>query len=176
MRKFFFLSVCAAMLCGSSLWAAHQYGGIKVKDDGFRIGKELSLSVQFLQNRYFKNFSYFGYYVADGNGLVRYQAFDVAEASGKKFDLGDFKAGEEVKFFMANSRDEYYTGEIDYDKNRYEFEIEGGRYDDVEFKFDIKVGDYKGDETPTGQPLPGVLATMALGGAALFGAKKWKQR
>ncbi len=137
----------------------------------------------------------FGYYKIDkqGNPLMengKYVggAIDTAQlTSGGSAQLGDFNRGDTIAFWMkdenGNYLDSYYRG--DKHDDRYAvYEGNNGKnntsvsmgYIDSRpgwgpsdgggsLSFNVVVGKAPGENKPTGMPLPGVLSSLAVGGA-----------
>ncbi len=142
-------------------------------------------------------YNLFGYYLMDSkNNMTSWTALDLSNVVDGQLTLGDFSAGDRIAFWAANetgeymdsmhrdpekgnSRDSAYVnnngqnnvtitmgginangwGAVDFgavnDKTNYIFQITEGK--------------------ASGQPLPGVVAVIALGGAALFARRKMKK-
>lgn len=173
------LSVLAAILC-VPVWAAHQYelnfggrgenGSISVLENL----ESLSLQVSFKS--------------AGGAGLGYYTYRDepskntpgdrlFGKQDGGTIDLGPFAAGDNIGFFLK-----WKNGSIVSDFSFLEkdgvlyltFDKNGGSGGD-EF---VQIGSITATPSapaPSGQPLPGVVAALAVGGMAVA-AGRWRRR
>mgnify|MGYP000120194136 CR=1 FL=1 len=156
-------------------FAVHQYD---VNSDGIVFNENMSLMIHVTNNDFFKSLDSFGYYVKDGNGgYTRYGVFEVDAAQGKKFDFGNFAAGEEIGFFIGKDNDYTTLFTLTQHSNaQYSLDALGDEKSlNGNFRIQLRPGEYTG---PAGQPLPGVVATVLLGGAGagFFGLrKKWKR-
>ena len=170
----YILGLLLVLTVSFTSFGAYQYD---VNWNGVQINQNMSLTVQFTSNQFFKNYDTFGYYVLKYDNTYRYQMFDIKEANGKKFDLGDFIAGENIGFFVGKG-DNYTTHFGLFDKNgnnHYGLEVwtpDWSVYD----QFDIKLYGGEPIKTPSGQPLPGVLASLAIGAGALGTRRYFKKK
>lgn len=101
---------------------------------------------------------------------------------GGRVDLGELKEGDRVGFYLERNNGHLVRGwsfETDHKGVTYiAFDKNGGKGKDEWMSIaDIKTTSVPGGEggTPSGQPLPGLVAMLALGGAGL-GAYKFKKR
>lgn len=167
------LSLAFAVLT-SSLFAAYQY---EIKPDGIKVNENMSLSIHVTDNSFFKNYDKFGYTVTNADGTTRSQSFEIDDAKGKKFDLGDFKTGAKVDFFVEAGNSVYKQLSLTEKNVELTYlNVSNGSINDT-FKIQINGGAYHGPNPPppAGQPLPGVLAALLLGGGTL-GAIALKRR
>ena len=93
----------------------------------------------------------------------------MADAQGKKFDFGNFTAGEKIKFYLTDSKG-LYQDFILTPKNDnltyLNFYDSNGR-SEIDLKVHFTEGEYSGDTAPSGQPLPGTLATLLISSATI---------
>ena len=164
MKKLIFTAVLAAF--AGSLFAAYQY---EIEPDGIKVNEDMSLTIHVTDNSFFKNYDKFGYTVTNADGTTRTQSFDINDATGKKFDLGDFTTGAKVDFFVEAGNSIY--NQLSLTEKNVELtylNVSNGSINDT-FKIQIDGGAYHGPKPPkpAGQPLPGVLAALLLGGGTV---------
>ncbi len=122
-------------------------------------------------------------------GIVTFSDPDTFQSvSGIGYYVGNFAAGDEISFWMThiNGRVGESTGEVGVgngvdsrqanildlaDNTRINFGYFGASPNSVEFVISTSDGPF----APSGQPLPGVLAALALGGCAT-GIKAFRRR
>ena len=173
------LSVLAAILC-VPVWAAHQYelnfggrgenGSISVLENL----ESLSLQVSFKS--------------AGGAGLGYYTYRDepskntpgdrlFGKQDGGTIDLGPFAAGDNMGFFLKRKNGSIVSDFSFLEKDGVlylTFDKNGGSGGD-EF---VQIGSITATPSapaPSGQPLPGVVAALAVGGMAVA-AGRWRRR
>ena len=173
------LSVLAAILC-VPVWAAHQYelnfggrgenGSISVLENL----ESLSLQVSFKS--------------AGGAGLGYYTYRDepskntpgdrlFGKQDGRTIDLGPFAAGDNIGFFLKRKNGSIVSDFSFLEKDGVlymTFDKNGGSGGD-EF---VQIGSITATPSapaPSGQPLPGVVAALAVGGMAVA-AGRWRRR
>lgn len=173
------LSVLAAILC-VPVWAAHQYelnfggrgenGSISVLENL----ESLSLQVSFKS--------------AGGAGLGYYTYRDepskntpgdrlFGKQDGGTIDLGPFAAGDNIGFFLKRKNGSIVSDFSFLEKDGVlylTFDKNGGSGGD-EF---VQIGSITATPSasaPSGQPLPGVVAALAVGGMAVA-AGRWRRR
>ncbi|MBS1452768.1 MAG: hypothetical protein HP002_05210 [Lentisphaeria bacterium] len=173
------LSVLAAILC-VPVWAAHQYelnfggrgenGSISVLENL----ESLSLQVSFKS--------------AGGAGLGYYTYRDepskntpgdrlFGKQDGGTIDLGPFAAGDNIGFFLKRKNGSIVSDFSFLEKDGVlylTFDKNGGSGGD-EF---VQIGSITATPfapAPSGQPLPGVVAALAVGGMAVA-AGRWRRR
>ena len=173
------LSVLAAILC-VPVWAAHQYelnfggrgenGSISVLENL----ESLSLQVSFKS--------------AGGAGLGYYTYRDepskntpgdrlFGKQDGGTIDLGPFAAGDNIGFFLKRKNGSIVSDFSFLEKDGVlylTFDKNGGSGGD-EF---VQIGSITATPSapaPSGQPLPGVVAALAVGGLAVA-AGRWRRR
>ena len=173
------LSVLAAILC-VPVWAAHQYelnfggrgenGSISVLENL----ESLSLQVSFKS--------------AGGAGLGYYTYRDepskntpgdrlFGKQDGGTIDLGPFAAGDNIGFFLKRKNRSIVSDFSFLEKDGVlylTFDKNGGSGGD-EF---VQIGSITATPSapaPSGQPLPGVVAALAVGGMAVA-AGRWRRR
>lgn len=179
MVKKAWLSVLAAILC-VPVWAAHQYelnfggrgenGSISVLENL----ESLSLQVSFKS--------------AGGAGLGYYTYRDepskntpgdrlFGKQDGGTIDLGPFAAGDNIGFFLKRKNGSIVSDFSFLEKDGVlylTFDKNGGSGGD-EF---VQIGSITATPSapaPSGQPLPGVVAALAVGGMAVA-AGRWRRR
>lgn len=142
----------------------------QVTTHGIQINQDTSLSLTLSDSYMFNGthilsrFDQIGYYAVQANGAYRFEAFDTDSIEGNEVKMGDFSAGESVGLYLVDGNrvlDEpmfmqfgdligvnvvdWWSGSFD----QFWFTAEGGA---------------PGGGTPSGQPLPGVLASFLVGG------------
>lgn len=168
------------MFTAVAVFAVPQYS---VGSDGVQINDDLSLQIHVTDNNFFKSVDVFGFYVQNADGSYRYDSFNTSDASGKKFDFGNFTSGEKVQFFSLTG-DKIYTGITlkPHGAAQYTLTIPGVDT----YRVQLTSGEYTGSNPgggssgggtpgPSGQPLPGVLAALMIGGV-MYGAKQLRNR
>lgn len=162
------LTICLALLGAATALAVQQYD---VNANGIRVNENMSVTIHVSGNNLFKNYDKFGFYVQNADGSYRNQTFSIADAQGKKFDFGDFAAGEEIKLYVVKGDNVFSDFSLS-DKNGELVDVEffdrNGKTE-TKFKFHVDGG------APSGQPLPGVIAALLLGGGAL-GARRFLKK
>ncbi len=176
----FLIAFCATF----SSFGAFQYGG----ENSFYITETASLSVQVTGNDLFKNYNVFGYQVVSADGSTRTVEMPTANANGKKFDLGSFNTGDTVSFFVVKNGE--YSTDFQLTKtdgnNHFNLEVWGANWSGATV-FEIKINGGEaiafnpadpsgGGTSPTGQPLPGILASLLIGGSVLGIARRARKK
>lgn len=162
-KKFLVLFAMCLSVCAS---AAYQY---EIDWSGIHVNSNSSLIVKFTDNSFFKNFDTFGYSINGEFG----KEFNTDSVKGKEFDLGSFTTGDNIGFFVSQNGTYYNNfGLTSKDNGHYLFETWTSDWSSYQ-SFDVKINGF--DSTPSGQPLPGVLTSLALGGAALLAIRKLKK-
>lgn len=158
-------------------FAAYQYD---INSDGIGINENLSLVIHVTGNDLFKNFDQFGYTVQNADGTTRSETFNLADVNGKQFEFGNFTAGEKVGFFVVKNgvvtTDFELSGHSDAQSLLSFYTASGKVY--TSFRIQVAAGEYTGKtdgNAPSGQPLPGVLAAVLIGGGAI-GAMRLRRR
>lgn len=160
------LLTLALAVLAFSLFAAYQY---EIQPDGIKVNENMSLTIHVTDNSFFKHYDKFGYTVTNPDGTTRSQSFDIDDAKGKKFDLGDFTTGSKVDFFVEDGKSVYKQLSLTEKNVELTYlNVSNGSINDT-FKIHIDGGAYHGPNPPppAGQPLPGVLAALLLGGGTL---------
>ncbi len=166
------VSLLLTMICATT-FAAYQY---TINSNGISIGENLNLVVQFTQNSFFKNYDTFGYTVTSSTGETRSETLNTSDVNGKKFDLGNFSAGDTIAFTVGkgnvvstgfsiaefNGNNQYYLSA---------WTTNGSINDTFQVKFTGTAtgggAASNGGSAPSGQPLPGILATLLVGGGVI---------
>ncbi len=162
MKKFFISTLIA--MAAFSLFAATQYD---IETDGVKVNENMSLMIHVTDNSLFKNYDTFGVTIKNPDGTITTQTFSTADASGKKFDVGNVVAGSEVTFFTGKGGTVYEYVSLTEKNPALTYLVVNAGSGSVTFKIQIAGGEYTGQPAgPAGQPLPGVFAALLLGGGA----------
>ncbi len=171
-----------AMICTTAAFGSFQYD---VSNETFKTNNAGYFDI--LQNSVL-NISYdsagtkfgqdmtFGYFILDANGKVA-ATYDLSVKANTSVSTVELKAGDKVGFWLKTdktSQTVYSVSALNTDGKNYFNDIlsKGGG---VLFTFGDKKWDSRvlsfsvayTNEGPSGQPLPGILATLLLGGGAL---------
>ena len=173
------LSVLAAILC-VPVWAAHQYelnfggrgenGSISVLENL----ESLSLQVSF-QSAGGAGLGYYTYRDEPSKNTPGDRLF--GKQDGGTIDLGPFAAGDNIGFFLKRKNGSIVSDFSFLEKDGVlylTFDKNGGSGGD-EF---VQIGSITATPSapaPSGQPLPGVVAALAVGGMAVA-AGRWRRR
>lgn len=173
------LSVLAAILC-VPVWAAHQYelnfggrgenGSISVLENL----ESLSLQVSF-KSAGGAGIGYYTYRDEPSKNTPGDRLF--GKQDGGTIDLGPFAAGDNIGFFLKRKNGSIVSDFSFLEKDGVlylTFDKNGGSGGD-EF---VQIGSITATPSapaPSGQPLPGVVAALAVGGMAVA-AGRWRRR
>lgn len=167
MKNMFIIAFAAFCI---SLSAAVQYN---IDWNGIYVNEDSTITVKFTNNSLFKDFNVFGYYL---NGDISGE-FSIDSAKDKEFELGNFSSGDTIGFFVVQNGI-YYNNFGIHDRYNGHYGLETWTDDWSKYaQFDIKISSksYDNPSTTSGQPLPGELASLVIGGASLIIRRKLKK-
>ena len=192
MRKLQILTVCVVVLVlvgVSRLMAAYQYdstgsGAIVANDGGwFDIMQDSTMSVTYYSpaSKYGQEVM-FGFFTFDETGILNQG--QLAVKSNSTVTLGDLAAGTQVGFWLSSAKTPdqvlYSVNELNVNGVDYFFSALTNKGETYWTFGDSKWGDgaviafISGGQPVVGQPLPGALASLLLGGAVLHGLRRKK--
>ncbi len=174
MKKLFLLLVFVFLTF--TTFAAYQYDNyLQLNRTSLNVLQNANLSLTFISN--ITDWSTFILETIKSDGTISYQNFEI---SSETINIGNVNSGDNLKFYLSNNLGEttkknlkFWGSGWDVDYNTYEYLHFGANYSDWNSKYDIQQFQIKGS-APTGQPLPGVLATLVLGSAGIILIKKRK--
>lgn len=178
MKKLLIGTLLWLVAAQTSLWAAYQYNEYISHDSNYiYLTQDADLSFQFsssYQNNQSisKNWDTLMIVATSASGAT---TANTVALTGNTVDIGTYNSGDKLQLFVTNKHNitsgaawygvtgwnpatqynEYLLFNVHYDPNN--------RYDQYAFKVSGS------DPTPTGQPLPGALAALLIGGGAAGG-------
>lgn len=197
MNKIFAALLMMFLVAGTAS-AALQYKTINSNiGTGIALNTDQAVYVSALSSGLPAGITEFGYYVTNSSGQIQGGVIDLSQAVDGKVFVGNFEAGDQIAFWMKNENGEYIDsiyrdgekGEsrqsvyvnnngspnatIAFNENGgfgsgYGPENLGPGDYDSNFVFEVSTG----NSQPSGQPLPGLLASLAAGAAVLAGARR----
>lgn len=181
MKKFLIVAI-GLFLTANSLLAAYQYGNyLTLTGNGFLVGQDSNLTLNVVswndwRTSAITDWSNLVVETTDATGNVTTNAVAI---SGKAINIGNVSAGDKLKFYLSGAQGTTNTGGYgnwgsgwDSSANTYEYVYFAGNYMDassstsnyISVAFQITGGPAT-NPAPTGQPLPGALAALLVGGA-----------
>lgn len=174
MKKF--IIIAAALLCfvtGNTLMAAYQYENIIGLNDStktlYAMGSYDNVTLTFsgLSN----SWKTLTIEATDALGNV---TTNTVAITGDSVNIGSITAGSNLKFYLSDASSVQGTADVNWTAWGSGWDTTVGTYDYLHFGANYGKWDSKyvtttftvsGNATPTGQPLPGALAALLVGGA-----------
>lgn len=181
MKKFLIVAI-GLFLTANSLLAAYQYDNyLTLTGNGYLVGQDSNLTLNVISWNDWKTSA-----ITDWQGLI-VEATDASgnvttntvAITGNSINIGNVNAGDTLKFYLTGTQGTTNTGGYgnwgsgwDTSVGTYEYVYFAGNYMDassstsnyISVAFQITGGPATGP-APTGQPLPGALAALLVGGA-----------
>ncbi|MDQ8206511.1 hypothetical protein QEH52_03260 [Coraliomargarita sp. SDUM461003] len=203
-KKTLTFALLSLSLCASSLMATYQYGDYvdseyvsydkKGKSEALTAATDGSLTLEFVNSQDhcgtdggdISEWKTLTVKSTDSKGQVSSQDIEISgdwENGSFFIDIGEFSQGDSLLFYVTDARGN--TTDISKNKNNYIGYEEGKKGVEDAFTFGGKYG-YKGKskvefafrvsgtQPASGQPLPGVAASMLMGSAGLYWVKRRK--
>lgn len=163
-------------LLGNTLMAAYQYSDIIGLNDSshtlYAMSNSDNVTLTFYSN--ISNWDTLTVQATDANGNVTTNTVNI---TGSTVNIGSIRAGDDLKFYLTNNSTVQGTANVNWSAwgsgwdtaaNTYEYLHFGanyGKWDNKSVVTQFKVNGTPAP-TPTGQPLPGALAALLIGGAS----------
>lgn len=172
MMKKFMMIVAGCFLAVNSLMAAYQYGdfiGVDNWTQSLYALSDSNLTLNFVSN--ISNWNTLTVQATDTLGNV---TTNTVEITGQSVNIGDVKTGDNLKFFLTSNSSAHGTADInwtawgsgwDVAEWTYEYLHFGANYGKWGSRYVATTFTVDGSAAPTGQPLPGALAALLVGGA-----------
>lgn len=198
MKKTLTTSFFGLTLAAASLMGAYQYGDYVYYDynndqqhNTLSVVADSNLTLNFITNPYY---SPYGYNITDWSTLTvkitdsatnQVSFRDVAiDGSSNSINIGDYMAGQNLFFYVSGSQGTTFTtqqkhiGHQGWDNSTStpDWLFFDGNY--AQYNSQYAQLSFRVEGTglaPSGQPLPGVAASMLVGGAGLFFVKRKKK-
>lgn len=172
MKKFLILAI--ALVCfmtGNTLMAAYQYQDIIGLNGNsmYAMGSYDNVTLNFISN--ISNWATLTIEATDALGNVTSNTVNI---TGQAVNIGSISAGSDLKFYLTNNSPTQGTADInwkgwgsDWDvaADTYEYLHFGANYGKWGSQYVTTTFKVDGTPAPTGQPLPGALAALLVGGA-----------
>lgn len=171
-----FLLVVMTLFC-FSLMGAYQYTNlVQINDKTLSVMKTTGLVLEFKTP--IDKWSKFLVETVKKDGSTILKTIDI---NGKSIDIGKVSSGDDLKFYLVNDKGDLAKSNLtfwgsgwDSKYDTYEYVHFGENYGKNDHNYVIQK--FKIDEkVPVGQPLPGVLVSLFVGGSGLWFMKKAKK-
>lgn len=174
MKKLFLLLMFVFLTF--TTFAAYQYDSyLQLNGTSLNVLQNANLSLTFISN--ITDWSTFILETIKSDETISYQNFEILS---KTINIGNVNSGDNLKFYLSNNLGETTKNNLtflgsgwDVDYNTYEYLHFGANYSDWDSKYNVQQFQINGS-SPSGQPFPVVLATLALGSAGIILIKKRK--
>jgi len=173
MKKFLAIAF-GCFLAANSLMAAYQYGDFIGLNDStktlYAMSNSNNVTLTFSSN--ISNWDSLTVQATDALGNI---STNTVAITGQAVNIGSINAGDDLKFFLTNNSMVQGTADVnwtawgsDWDTaaDTYEYLHFGANYGKWNSKYVTTTFKVEGTPAPSGQPLPGVLATLLIGGAS----------
>lgn len=182
MKKFLVVAF-GLFLAANSLTAAYQYDNyLTLTGNGYAVGQDSNLTLNVISWNDWRTSAITDWdslivEATDANGGV---TTTTAAITGNSINIGNVSAGDTLKFYLTGSQGTTNTGGYgnwgsgwDTSVGTYEYVYFAGNYMDassstsnyISVAFQLTGGPATVPPAPTGQPLPGALAALLVGGA-----------
>ena len=168
----FLMIILGCMFLANVSMASYQYGDyLALRGNSLYATTNSDLKLDFLSN--ISNWNTLTVQATDVLGNVTSRTVAI---TGQSVNIGTVKAGDNLKFFLASNSHAIGTAEEnwkawgdgwDTSANTYEYLHFGANYGPWGSQYVTTTFKVDGGATPSGQPLPGVLASLLIGGASL---------
>lgn len=166
-------------LAVNSLMAAYQYGDfIELRGSSLYALSDSNINLNFLSN--ISNWNTLTVQATDTLGNV---TTNTVQITGQSVNIGNVQTGDNLKFFLTSNSATQGTANInwrawgsgwDVAASTYEYLHFGANYGRWGSRYVSTTFKVDGTPSPTGQPLPGALAALLVGGAGVFAIRRKK--